>query len=569
MEMEPKQSLKKVVVIGTGRFGNAAAQGIREGHVQCADGSRVGTNVVQFSATRFIFLPPSEMAQHLMDAEFVVYCGTQLPTYTKQLAQAMREAKAAMPCAMEFIDFSNPDPIDEKGDLSGAIDIWMELNINRSGQQEAAVYPVWKICNVASLDVAGTEGTSEGLVYAGGDYAGDIPRLKIPGLHWSAAPKDKADLYGEANVRLMERAEVDRWWDGTWLSLAVFFFTSGYAICRYSVHINGSEPDANIVMYLLDKAFAWTGLWLMVASPFAGNVLALMALFKRFGDLGGMDKMVTLFAAIMMIIPTVFFSLSYVFWIVMRNVFFLNRGVSSLYQAQPQSLTTTTSMWFKASMVDLVTLKGESGCMGFLYALVHSFLGCIIADVAYKGYWFGENGRMIWRMELSMMTGCVSTALLGAVAMRSIMGHASWIRLKPMYAYMSPIGVWFATLHVIAFGAKGWTTLFKPEYHHGQMSITFVSSMYPCLVLMTHHFFGLFGTKKRASDEHLWRHSLIDTAHQDFAKLTELVQTTAGNSMYKDKKFSAALKNRASVRKTQKRVSDHTNPTYPDAIEEA
>ena len=554
-----EQAQKRVVIIGTGRFGNAAAQGIREGHVQCAYGSRVGTDVIQLSATRFVFLPPSEMAQHLIDAEFVVYCGTNLPTYTNQIAQAMREAKAASTSAMEFIDFSNPDPINEQGDLSGAIDIWVELNSN----QEAAAYPVWKICNVASLDVAGTEGTSKGLVYAGGDYAGDVPRLKIPGLHWEAAPKEKADLYGEAHHRIMERANVDRWWDGTLLGLAVFFFTSAYAICRYSVHINGEEPDANIVMYLLDKSFAWTGLWMMVASPFAGNILALMALFKRFGDLPVMDKMVTLFATVMMIIPTVFFSLCYVFWIVIRNAFFMNRGIYALYRFQPQSMSTEVSAWFKASMVDLVTLKGESGCMGFLYALVHSFLGCIIADVAYKGYWFGPNGRLIWRMELSMTTGCISTALLGAVAMRSVMGHASWIRLKPMYTYMSPIGVWFATLHVVAFGVKGWTTLFKLEYHHGQMSITFVSSMFPCLVLLTHHFFGLFGTKKRASDEHLWRHSLIDTAHNNFTKLTESTEASAGNSMQKNKKFSTALKNRFTSQKKWN-SSNHTQSTQPD-----
>ncbi len=62
--------------------------------------------------------------------------------------------------------------------------------------------------------------------------------------------------------------------------------------------------------------------------------------------------------------------------------------------------------------------------------------------MAYKGYWFDpETGRLIWMMELSMMTGCVSMGLLWFVTMRSIMGKASWIRLKPLYSYISPIGI--------------------------------------------------------------------------------------------------------------------------------
>merc|ERR1739838_595172 len=102
------------------------------------------------------------------------------------------------------------------------------------------------------------------------------------------------------------------------------------------------------------------------------------------------------------------------------------------------------------------------------------------------------------------------------------------------------------------------------EYHHGQMSITFVSSMFPCLVLLTHHLFGLFGTKKRASDEHLWRHSLINTAHNNFTKLTELVEASEGDSMQKNKQFYTTLKNRVTGQKILN-ITDHTILTQSDS----
>jgi hypothetical protein len=239
-----------------------------------------------------------------------------------------------------------------------------------------------------------------------------------------------------------------------------------------------------------------------------------------------LDKIVTIISILLMIIPTVFFSICYLFWIGLRNYFFsfgCCTNVAPLYAAQ--SSKDKKYQWIKASLVDLVSLKGETGCTGFAYALVHSFLGIIVADVAYKDYWFNEeNGRMHWRMELSMMTGCVSTVLLWAVTTRSLFGHASWIRLKPLYAYASPIGVWFAVIHVMAFGAKGWNTLFSPDYHNGQMSITFVSSMFPACVLLVHHLMGIFGTKKHVADVHLWRHSQTSIATQNVIELRRAVK---------------------------------------------
>jgi hypothetical protein len=57
----------------------------------------------------------------------------------------------------------------------------------------------------------------------------------------------------------------------------------------------------------------------------------------------------------------------------------------------------------------MANLKGETGVVGFVYyTSVHSFLGVIISDVAYKTNWFitddGSDkeviGRIEWQYEL-------------------------------------------------------------------------------------------------------------------------------------------------------------------------
>jgi len=541
---------KRVVVIGSGRFGSAYAQGLRDSFIQIPgkELTLARTNVVHFSAKKFMALNPPDMIDELRGSEFIVYCGTRLPKYASRLAKVMKEARKLSSESMEFVDFSNPDPVFEKDDVTGAIDMHLALTKNSSksgmtgvgGLEEekdedgenkynpekpvsTSSWKVWKVTEVGSLDVACTEGTRRGLVYGAGIEEGEVPRIKMPGLHWESAPREKQDLFGEAHHRIMERAEIDRWYDGNVMGFAVFCFTAFYAITRYSEDVNGSEPNEQIVMYLLDKAFAWTGLWMMAVSPFAGNMLALGALYNRYFTLPLADKFVTILSSVLMIIPTIFFSLSWILWIVMRNIFFRFRGSSSrLYQSQYDKdgfpNTAGTQAKLHSMLVDMVTMKGETGNVGFMYALIHSWLGFIVADVAYKGYWFVPNGRLGWRFELSMTTGVLSTTFLLCVALRSMFGNASWIRLKPLYAYMSPIGMWFAVVHVMAFGAKGWDTLFNKNYHNGQMSITFVSSMFPACILLTHHFMGVFGTKKRVSDKVLWKHSLIHMATQDFEK---------------------------------------------------
>lgn len=516
-------STSTVLVIGKGRFGSAAAQGLREGFVESEDGFQTKCDVVQVSATKFMGLSIPEMANELQDKAFVFYCGTKLSEYSRQLASAIQLATTTSRNAVEFVDFSNPDPTLEQGDVSGAIDLWVALNSQGKDEEVTKgglpLVKVWKITEVGSVDVSGIMGNTDGLVY--GSHPGQLPRFTIPNLLLKPAGEN-ASLFDEARNRIQDRAGIDCWHDGNILGMAMFAFTGMYAILRYNVNVNGSEPHSNIVMYLLDKAFAWTGLWMMVVSPFAGNLLAIGSIYQQWSQVGFLQKLVTLFCSVLMILPTILFSLTWIFWIIARNIYFAFRWpVSSMYLGQsPDPDYQPRMSWIKASLVDMVNMKGETGCVGFVYAFIHSFLGCIICDVAYKGYWFDpETGRLIWRMELSMMTGCVSTALLWVVTMRSLMGKASWIRLKPLYSYVSPIGIWFAVVHVMAFGAKGWNTLFNKNYHNGQMSITFVSSMYPACVLLVHHIFSLCGTKKACQGDYYWKHSVVRIATDHYEKI--------------------------------------------------
>lgn len=46
-------------------------------------------------------------------------------------------------------------------------------------------------------------------------------------------------------------------------------------------------------MYLLDKAFAWTGLWMVVMSPFAGNILTLASIVKNRSKVSGFQQLVS------------------------------------------------------------------------------------------------------------------------------------------------------------------------------------------------------------------------------------------------------------------------------------
>jgi len=122
-----------------------------------------------------------------------------------------------------------------------------------------------------------------------------------------------------------------------------------------------------------------------------------------------------------------------------------------------------------------------------------------------------------------MVTAAIGSVLLWVVAMRSIMGKASWIRLKPLYKYVSPIAIWFSTIHVIAFGSIDFHTAFNPKYYNGMPTISFLSTMFTAAILVVHHVMALFGTKKICSGDPLWKHSIVSIASKEYNKIAAKV----------------------------------------------
>jgi len=224
-----------------------------------------------------------------------------------------------------------------------------------------------------------------------------------------------------------------------------------------------------------------------------------------------------------MIFPTLEFLIPFFLWFVFRTFFFGwvgGRGIN-LYEHQEANPVEgyKKHSFVRAMLIDMVSMKSETGCVGMFFSIAHTFMGFICADPAYKTKWFDkETGRLFWNYEVCLATGCWATAILLCVTLRSLFGKASWIRLKPMYAYATPIGMWLATAHVVFFGYGGWYKLFKYKYHNGQPSITFMSSMFPICVLLVNWMMACSGTKTRlvSGGMHLWKHSIVRIAREQF-----------------------------------------------------
>lgn len=361
-------------------------------------------------------------------------------------------------------------------------------------------FKVWKVSETRSLDVSGNEEPhfDYAKVYGAGITEGEVPKLKINGLRWRCAEAGRSDLYAEAYDRFMERSEVDRWYDACLLAVSMTVFTlSFYAIYNYSERIGGNYPKSVSVLFVLDKAIAWTALWMMVVSPFAGSLLVVRTIWLRWNKTCVLDKIIWMFSVVVMTFPVIQYSLTWTIWYLLRNSFShfcLGRCPGFLYLSQETTYENKGSAKrleksqkhvdlnhhvsndvkrsvlhpgkggkssIMAMLVDKVSLKGETGVIGFVYALAHSFRGFIIANPTYKIDWFDdkENGKLLWNIEVFLMTGCIATALLFCVALRSLFGKASWIRLKPIYAYVCPLGIWLAVIHVVMYAYISWKNM--------------------------------------------------------------------------------------------------------------
>lgn len=333
------------------------------------------------------------------------------------------------------------------------------------------------------------------------------PKLDIPGLMWKA--DEKNTLLAEVLCRLMTRADVDRWYDAAYLGLAVFLVAFGYTFTRYSEWVNGAYGYTMVPLYILDKGISWTSLWMITAAPFAGNLLALSNVFSSWDRSKSIDKVTSLLCAMIMIVPVLLFTLPWLTWAALRNLF---SSWGSLNHGKDISIV-------RSMLLDMVSLKTETGVVGFAFLVTHAFMGCLAAIPQYKSKWFDADNKMRFygNNELSMASGVIAFTLVVVLTIRSLIGKGSWMKLKPLYVYVSPLAIFLATFHVVMMGYKGWGALFDYSTKKGQPSITFISSMFSLGVIAAHVFLVLIGTKKRARKAtRVMKHSAVNTAFEKY-----------------------------------------------------
>lgn len=486
-----------ILVIGKGRFGYATVQGLENTVIK-------GTkpNISHVSTRECFKMNEHDLGEKFKPFKYIFFCGKQLAKNAKLVARAMYQKEKDI----EFFDLSNPDPLIEKHDVYGAVNVFNEIKI-------IDIYgtcKVWKICNISHIDIAGAPESHfvEAYVY-GGD---ELPEFQIPGLKWKRMPINHRDLDSEVSNRLLERAAIDRWYDGIILGLGILVYTFIYSLIRSHENWNGKNTTSMIPMYILDKAISWTSLWMMVVSPFAGNLLTLKAMYNRLSNHTLLDKFIFVLSIPILAWPIFEFIPGFICWIVFRNIYFgiVGKRTFSLYNNQD---TNSGKKWLKASLVDMVSMKCETGVVGFVYAFIHSMIGPIITVKEYKKKWFQKDtGRLKGQHEIVIMCGGIAIALLLMVTLRSLFGHSSWIKLKPVYAYLSPIAIWISIAHVFMFGYTGWDSLFDPESKGGQPSVSWMSTMFAMGVLFINHLFAIAGTKSRLGKQHMWTHSVVNIA---------------------------------------------------------
>lgn len=470
----------------------------------------------------------------------ICFCGARLSDYVVCLVAALKNA----PTVREFLDFSNVCVSIFDGGNEG---LFGACELSDMCAASSLPVDVFRVVGVHAHDVSGVLGCRRmAMVY--GDHertVNNVPRLTLPGTQWVRATDT---LRGEAWERVAQGASVSIWKDALLFAFSSLVVTFAYAFCRYSEHVNGKYPNSMMPMYVLDKAIAWTALWMMIAAPLAGNILALRLLLPALDKLKPLQKFVVFVSTVLMLYPAFAFLCCMGSWLLLRFFVFGGATKKLLQRQIPDSdEKKPRSCWYgRAPFVDLVMMKAETGVIGWFFAFCHAMIGTIVCEKHYKKKWFdSENkGRLFWNNELSMMCGAVALVLLFAVTLRSIIHGStgnpnayptrSWVLLRPFYQSAAPLGIWLAIFHVVLMGYKGWPRLFHPDEKNGQPSIPFVSTLGPACVLVAHHALTISGARRHkamkivgarqtvasadAGEEKLalWSHSLMYFARRDF-----------------------------------------------------
>jgi len=277
--------------------------------------------------------------------------------------------------------------------------------------------------------------------------------------------------------------------------------------------VNGGYSYTMMPLYVLDKAIAWTALWMISVSPFSGNLLTVLHVFSNLGQANGVHKFAGVLSLAIMIVPALLFTLPWIVWAIIRT------------SCSSWNKHSTRMSSIKSMLIDMVSLKTESGIVGFGFLLTHALMGTLIAVPHYKKGWFDEKNRFYGNNEVSMASGVIAFTLVTLVTIRSLIGKGSWMKLKPLYAYVSPLAVFLATFHVIMMGYKGWDDLFKYSTKKGQPSITFVSTMFPLGVIATHLLLVILGTKRYVRRvSRVEKHSATNDALAKYDKTKDAVR---------------------------------------------
>jgi hypothetical protein len=165
-------------------------------------------------------------------------------------------------------------------------------------------------------------------------------------LAWKVA--DKNTLDAEVLSRLSTRAEVNVWYNASFLGLAIFLVAFGYAFCRYTVFVNGSYPITMVPLYILNKGISWTALWMITISQFAGNLLVLSDAFKHWNQLKLLDKVVSIFDCAAVALPVLLFFQPWVVWAALR-------AVLAPWNTSPTDMSRTKSM-----LINMISMKNET-----------------------------------------------------------------------------------------------------------------------------------------------------------------------------------------------------------------
>ena len=100
--------------------------------------------------------------------------------YFTSLKIANFTSKSTIHSFQSCLLYSYIDPIHEKDDVPGAIDLWNALSRDTEMDNKDTMWKVWKITQVGSLGIAGTESTSKGLVYGAGSSTGKFQTSRFP-----------------------------------------------------------------------------------------------------------------------------------------------------------------------------------------------------------------------------------------------------------------------------------------------------------------------------------------------------------------------------------------------------